>query len=461
MKKLLLAVLLLAVTRTTLGVSMGFGGAFRTEAAYYSRIGLGLAGAAPDKSLVSARALLNPSLIIDDHFSLKSQWNLLTSPTFTPSATVPLGPGQGSYIFGDTSSAALVLSRAWLEWTSDVGVMRIGRMPFAWGYGLVWDEGNALWDDFQTTIDRLEYRLFLGHVVGGVAYSKGRKGSLIGEANDSGFYTVYLHYDNPESEVQAGILYESQHRSPAQAAELVKTVAGKAPNNPYFSPGATYPLSTLGSPYPLSNHVVDLFFKKTVGELAFGGEIGWTSGTAAHFDGGGARDDMNAFGAMTNVTFERHGFRGYLDFLFASGDSNLADNKLTGFVLLNRNRRAGLILGRELLGAYAGETAHQGSCVVYGNAGTFSGCIFLRPGVRVEWTPTLATSLELIWGRKAAAAAGESSDLGVESDLGMDYAVYQNATLGVNLAYLFPGRGLQAPSPKGVFAFRSTFAVRF
>ena len=67
--------------------------------------------------------------MVDDHFSVRSQWSLLTSPRFTPDATLALGSGHGAYVFGDVSSSALVLSRAWLEWTSDFGVFRLGRMP--------------------------------------------------------------------------------------------------------------------------------------------------------------------------------------------------------------------------------------------------------------------------------------------------------------------------------------------
>ena len=61
-------------------VSMNFEGNFRAETALYNRLHLGLA--VPNnasKTFISGRALLNPNLVIDDHFSLKSQWTLLAT----------------------------------------------------------------------------------------------------------------------------------------------------------------------------------------------------------------------------------------------------------------------------------------------------------------------------------------------------------------------------------------------
>ena len=78
---------------------------------------------------ISGRALLEPNVLVDDHFSIRSQWNLLTSSGLTPNATQQMGTGQGGYVFGDTATTSLAMSRAWLEWTSDFGVVRVGRMP--------------------------------------------------------------------------------------------------------------------------------------------------------------------------------------------------------------------------------------------------------------------------------------------------------------------------------------------
>src|SRR4051794_34509296 len=81
-------------------VSMNFTGNFRSEGTFLNKPDLGLTPGSPNKSFLAARALVNPNLVVDDHFSLKSQWMMLTSPGFT-SGVQALGDGQGSYIFGD------------------------------------------------------------------------------------------------------------------------------------------------------------------------------------------------------------------------------------------------------------------------------------------------------------------------------------------------------------------------
>jgi hypothetical protein len=472
MKKTLVFCLLSVFGASAFGVSMNFNGSVRTEASHYSKLNLGLTTSEPTKSFISARALLNPNVIIDDHFSLKSQWSLLTSPNFTPATTLGtagpgfgtpgLGPtqGQGGFIFGDPNAQALVLSRVWLEWTSDFGVMRLGRMPVSWGYGLLYDAGANTWDDFQSTFDRLEYRLHLGHLVGALAYSKGRKLSVLGNTNDQEFYTVYLQYDNPEQQVEGGLMYEKQARSTSQGASITSGTG-----NPHALPaghgaaGAFPPLST-NMPYPSNNNVLSAYLKKSFSYFTVGGELDWLSGNAFDFNGNGP-DGLNSVGLLLNATYEHHNVKLFLDFLFAGGDSNLSDDNLTGFTLIHRNRRPGLILGRELLGNYHGNSVAQGSPVVYGTAGTFSGIISLRPGIRIDWSPAWSSGLEFIWARKAAVEPGGDANLGIEIDVGTEYAVYKNFDLGLNVGFLFPGTGLGVPNPATVFALRTTAALKF
>lgn len=454
-----------------LAASMNFAGHFRASTAYYNKLGLGLAGTnGASKTYISGRALLEPNLVIDDHFNLKSQWSLLATTNngnslglTTPPANSSLKPGQGGFVFGDPNTPTLLLSRVWLEWTSDFGVLKIGRMPFSWGYGLIWDSGSKIWDDWQTTLDRIEYRLHLGHIIGGIAYSKQMKGSVLGATNDADYYSIYIQYDNPEVEVEAGLLYERQTRSSSQQDALM--------NKPFVNAGGSQ--STMydralelgmapGSltPYPLSNHVVDVYVKKTVRYFTFGGEVSWTGGDAVDFNGANGLDSLNAFGVAANISYEAHQLKVFLDFLYASGDGNLNDNNLSGFVLLHRNRHPGLILGRELLGTFHGNHVGLGSVVAYGTPGTYSGVLFFKPGIRIDWSQDWSTGLEAIIAYKAAVAAGEATALGVEFDLGVEHTVYENCTLGGAAGLLLPGSGLQGAS-SAAFALRATLGVSF
>jgi len=447
--------------------SMNFSGSFRSEASSYTN--LGQTAGKESKQFIAGRALLDPNLLIDDHFSIRSQWSLLTSPLFTPRASQPLGNGQGGFVFGDVQTAALNLNRAWLEWTSDFGVVRIGRVPISWGYGLTWDAGNRVWDDYQTTDDRLEYRLHLGNVIGAVAYTKARKLSVLENADDQEFYTVFLQYDNPELDMEGGIYFEKQARSsdingvtgPSTLAADSSNPFGQDPNTP---PAQQTPLRN-STPYPKNNNAVDVYLKKTTGRFTFGGEVTWLTGKAYDLGGDGVDDDLNAFGAMGNITFAYHKLKIFTEVVYATGDKETKDNSSTAFSLLHLNRaRPGLILGRELLGLYHGNNVGQGNLMVYGQTDAFSGLLFARPGVRIDWSPSWASGVEVIIAKKAATKEGENADLGWEIDLGTDYNVYKNFDMGLNLGLAFPGKGIPLPTggeQKNIFAVRTTAALKF
>ena len=436
---------------------MNFSGSFRTEASSFTN--LAQTTGKESKQFILGRALLDPNLLIDDHFSIRSQWTLLTSPDFTPNAQQALGNGQGGFLFGDVETASLNLNRAWLEWTSDFGVVRLGRVPISWGYGLTWDAGNRVWDDYQTTDDRLEYRLHLGNVIGALAYTKARKLSVL-EGNDQEFYTVYLQYDNPELDVEGGIYFEKQNRTSDLAG-----VTGNADNstNPFKDADKT-PLATNPAPSPKNNNAVDVYLKKTTGRFTFGGEVTWLSGKVYALTGGGEAD-LNAFGALANITYSHHKLKLFTEAVYATGDKNINDGSSTSFSLLHLNRaRPGLILGRELLGKYHGNNVGQGNLLVYGADGSFSGLLYVRPGLRIDWSPAWASGVELIFARKATTADGDNANLGWELDFGTDYNVYRNFDLGLNLGFAFPGEGIPLEAGgerKSIFAIRTTAALRF
>jgi hypothetical protein len=280
--------------------------------------------------------------------------------------------------------------------------------------------------------------------------------STLGSEDDAEFYTVALKYDNPGLDVEFGGLYEKQARSEGSQTALSSTF------HPYRIPGAptsTYPLHAQ-FPHPLSGNILDFYLKKSAGYFTFGGELGWHSGTSSGYGGSGLQD-MNSWGTLLSVAYERHKIKTFMGFLYASGDSNLAAAPMTGFVSFHRNRRPGMLLGRELLGNYYGNNAGVGSLVVYGNNGSFSGVYCAHPGIRVEWSQTWASGLELIYASKATTQENEEGHLGFEIDMGTDYSIYKNFDVGVALALLIPGKGLGVSDPKSVFGFQTTFGLKF
>jgi len=67
-------------------VAINFGGNFRTEGNYYTNLSQGFNGDSK-KQFIRGRFLVDPNILVDDHFSIRSQWSLLESPNITPSMT--------------------------------------------------------------------------------------------------------------------------------------------------------------------------------------------------------------------------------------------------------------------------------------------------------------------------------------------------------------------------------------
>ncbi len=64
-------------------------------------------------------------------------------------AATPLFAGDPSNTQSDgTVVDALQVRRMWVEWTTLVGLLRIGRQPSQWGMGLLANDGNGFDDDF-------------------------------------------------------------------------------------------------------------------------------------------------------------------------------------------------------------------------------------------------------------------------------------------------------------------------
>ncbi len=126
------------------------------------------------------RFRLDPELHISDNLRVISQIDLFDNIVLgsTPSEyrNVPSGTGyavaaRSGYTptsFGTTTTEAptsgvnnlrdsLVVKRAWAEYATPVGELRFGRMPNHWGLGILNNSGDGYDDNYQSTIDRIQF----------------------------------------------------------------------------------------------------------------------------------------------------------------------------------------------------------------------------------------------------------------------------------------------------------------
>jgi len=126
------------------------------------------------------RFRLDPELHISDNLRVISQIDLLDNLVLgstpggysnTPGANgydvaarsgyTPIGfnttttatPSSGINSLGDS----IRVKRAWAEFATPVGELRFGRMPNHWGLGILNNAGNGYDDNYQSTVDRIQF----------------------------------------------------------------------------------------------------------------------------------------------------------------------------------------------------------------------------------------------------------------------------------------------------------------
>jgi uncharacterized protein (TIGR04551 family) len=122
------------------------------------------------------RLRLDPELHISDNLRIITQIDLLDNVVMgsTPSeyhvsnGSVAPRSGYAPIGFYTTTTApptsgvnslrdSIVVKRAWAEYETPVGELRFGRMPNHWGLGILNNAGDGYDDNYQSTVDRIQF----------------------------------------------------------------------------------------------------------------------------------------------------------------------------------------------------------------------------------------------------------------------------------------------------------------
>ena len=233
---------------------------------------------------------LKPKLIVNDNVYVKSEW-WVGDPIYGLYGNgAPYSRDQRQLNSTFNRGAALSAQRFWAEILSDFGTFQIGRAPLNYGLGLVWHNGDGLYDRYQSTGDvvRLVSKFgafsfspaFIsystGNSIGGAcsyvdpttpglvtpALGPCRPGAGPGGIND---YAIMLKYDNQEEDFEAGV-------------NFIRRLAGadQDPRSGFLGPNST---STAAA--GMNYNIWDLFGRRKFGRLSFSGEVPITTGSIA------------------------------------------------------------------------------------------------------------------------------------------------------------------------------------
>lgn len=396
---------------------------------------------------------LRPTVIVNDNIYIKSEvW--FGDPVYGLFGSgLPYSADQLHYSSNQSRGSSVTAQRVWAEILSDIGVVKVGRMPLHWGLGLVWNDGNDVWSRYMTTSDGIRLVSKFGafsFAPSILKYSQGMNigggGSDLTPAVGSGAvneYAIALKYENPDDQAELGV-------------QFLKRIAGAAQDSTSGYRGMG---TAAGASVGMNYNIWDIYAKKTWGTFTVGVGVPVVSGEV-----GGAKYSTYALALETqwkiNDSFET-GIRAGQ----APGNPTIteaAPTSLKGFNF-HPNYRLGLIMFNYQLRNFSGPNTLNDPTMSPGNLAS----PFYNPITNAQylswggsWMPSQKWKFNLgvVLGQAIQIAsagnyfnhwqgiykantggATQKKSLGWEMDWGLDFKWDEAMLFGLDMGLYFPG----------------------
>lgn len=253
-------------------------------------------GGERDAAFQSLFMRLRPSLIVNDNISVKSEWWVGDPIYGFFGGSAPYGVDQRQYYSNQVRSSIIAAQRFWAEIVSNYGTLIVGRAPLQWGLGVVWNNGNQMWDRYLSTGDALRVVSKFGAFTlmpSVVKYSQGN--SIGGGCNDPtgttpcssvganaavADYSFAMLYSNTDEEMVLGVNF---------IRRLINF--GQVGNSAYYG------LDGNSIPESSNFNVWDIYAEKKFGDLKLAFEVPIASGTVGNVS-------YNALAAAMETSYE-------------------------------------------------------------------------------------------------------------------------------------------------------------
>lgn len=288
------------------------------------------AGGKKDATMQTLFMRLNPSLIVNDNVSIKSEW-WLGDPIFGFYGNAsPYPADQRKFYSSQSRGSVITAQRFWAEILSNFGTLQIGRAPLHWGLGLFWNNGGGLFDRYASTGDMIRMVSKFGSFTfapGFIKYSQGNSfgGNCLnptaaspGQCNSTSLggsvsdYSIAMLYDSIEEELQIGLNFIRRLGD-----------SGQDPTSGY--------LVYTGAPGGFAYNVWDFYASKRFGDLELKTEIPIVSGSISG-------TNYSAFSAALEANWSiSKSWAAGLKTGYASGQSNISTATPGTFKAFNFN----------------------------------------------------------------------------------------------------------------------------
>lgn len=355
----------LVVTAVTVNqahsADLTWGGTYRIEALKVKNPELG--GGESNKAYGLHHLILTPKIVAGDGLTIYSRFDLLNNSSLVGGSGrvnslagdfLGNGPGElpdrggaattdqnNSNVLGRTQRATPIqVTSLYATWTQEFGQLIVGRSPFHFGLGINYNAGNGMFDHFIDTKDMVGYKVVLGNLSVLPIIAKGNEG-VVGEEDDVNDYIIQVQYENPETELSLGILYQIRNWTYA-GNDYPNPNTNSNPADPTPNPGA----GTRGDGG--NSNLVSLFSSQKAGDFTIGFEANFLSGDTGLRTPGGAGISQNSYGIAAELGWRPTDskFLGGLKAGFASGDDPGTAEVYEGFTF-NRNYDVAMLLFKD------------------------------------------------------------------------------------------------------------------
>jgi hypothetical protein len=404
---------------------------------------------------------LKPKVLVNDNVIIKSEWNI-GDPIYgffgrsipREDRNNPLSTGKDSF--------PISAARIWMDVHTDFGTLQVGRAPFHWGLGAIFNSGDHAFDRFQSTSDTIRLVSKFGYLSLMPIYAKNSMGRSLGGArnpstnaivdgaDDITDYGIGLSYDNPEEDLQAGGLYYKRNAQDQQ-------------NSYYFPAGqSTYNAGANGMNLKLFN----FFAKKTWNRFEIGAEVPIYRGEIGDINQAGTRNIYSATAIALETALKFDSWKHSLKLGTVPGQGpTVTGNRGRNFSAMEFHRayKLGLILFNYNLGYFGANnpdsvpgSANSGDTVVSAYDASISNAKYVMFSTEKRWEQW-GMNLGVVWaqanqsaqtGKDAfnhrarrwfTATSTQGESMGFEVDFGTRYSWDDSISFGADFGMLFPG----------------------
>lgn len=471
--KCLVASLMGLISLSANAVDLDWSGLYRIEGVSIKNSEL---NGGREKAYALHHLILKPKIVAADGLTIHSRFDIFNynnanDPIYNNSQIGQVfGHGIGSSVTAPTqptssnsntfsnrqASETLEVTQLYLTWDQEFGSLIVGRAPVQFGLGMTYSAGNGLFDHWYDTRDLIGYKIVMGNLFLLPMYAKINEGALSRGVDDMSEYLIQAQYDNPETDISMGVMYQVRTSSPA---------ASDAPLN------GTDPLiggvgATVGNE-PVSMSWVNLFVLKDTDRYRAGLEASFQSGKTGVRTQALDKVSLDGFGIATEFEYRpdqsrwKYGIKAGI----ATGDDPSTDNKYEGY-LFNRNYDVAFLLFNHPLGqadfsrSYLIGGNPRNGIVETADTNTITNVTYASLYADYKWTDrlTVISSLTTGWfGEKAATTIGTfSKDAGYETDFTLRFSPKAGVVWDNQIGLLFPGSAF-----KGGGLYSAGFAYGF